>query len=58
MRVRLLPQTKTLMNNPTTNEYLAPEVDMLAVSVERGFDGTNGNQLPKYEEDDDEIVLG
>ena len=33
--------------------YLAPEVDVLEISVEQGFSGSGG-QLPEYEEDDEE----
>lgn len=38
-------------------EYLSPDVLIYAIEVESGFSGSTG-QLPSYEEDDDEIVLG
>ena len=37
--------------------YLEPEIEVLYIVVEQGFVGSTG-QLPSYEEDDDEIVLG
>ena len=37
--------------------YLAPEIEVLYIVVEQGFVGSTG-QLPEYEEDDDEIILG
>lgn len=38
-------------------DYLAPEIEALYIVVEQGFVGSTG-QLPEYEEDDDEIILG
>lgn len=43
-----------------TNEqsgYLIPEIEVLYIALEQGFAGSTG-QLPEYEEDDDEIILG
>jgi hypothetical protein len=37
--------------------YFAPEIEVLYIVVEQGFVGSTG-QLPEYEEDDDEIILG
>ncbi len=37
--------------------YLAPEVEIIEVAVEYGFEGSRG-QLPDYEEDDDVIIIG
>ena len=37
--------------------YLAPEIAVLYIVVEQGFVDSTG-QLPEYEEDDDEIILG
>ena len=37
--------------------YLTPEIEVLYIVVEQGFVGSTG-QLPEYEEDDDEIILG
>ena len=44
-----------LMKHNKQEEYLAPEFEVVAVEVERGF---IGSQLPEYEEDDDHITLG
>jgi hypothetical protein len=38
-------------------DYLTPEIEVLYIVVEQGFVGSTG-QLPEYEEDDDEIILG
>ena len=43
------------MKHTKQEEYLAPEFDIVAVEVERGF---SDSQLPEYEEDDDHITLG
>ena len=45
------------MNRNEQRVYLAPEIEVLYIVVEQGFVGSTG-QLPEYEEDDDEIVLG
>ena len=37
--------------------YLAPEIAVLYIALEQGFVGSTG-QLPEYEEDDDDIILG
>ena len=37
--------------------YLAPDAEVVAIAVERGFNGS-GSQLPDYDEDDDIIILG
>ena len=42
------------MKHTEQEKYLAPEFDIVAVEVERGF---IGSQLPEYEEDDDHIIL-
>ena len=38
-------------------DYFTPEIAVLYIAVEQGFVGSTG-QLPEYEEDDDEIILG
>ena len=43
------------MKHNKQEEYLAPEFEVVAIEVERGF---SGSQLPEYEEDDDHITLG
>ena len=39
------------------NDYNAPEMEVYKFIVECGFAISN-EQLPEYEEDDDEIILG
>ena len=43
------------MKHNKQDEYLAPELEVVTVEVERGF---SDSQLPEYEEDDDHITLG
>ena len=45
------------MKQTKQQHYLAPEIEVLYIVVEQGFVGSTG-QLPEYEEDDDEIILG
>ena len=37
--------------------YLAPEIEVQSIYVERGF-SVSSPQLPQYKEDDDIIIIG
>lgn len=38
-------------------DYFTPEIEVLYIVAEQGFVGST-EQLPEYEENDDEIILG
>lgn len=45
------------MTKLTKNDYLTPEVEVIAVAVEEGI-CNSGSTTPEYKEDDDVIVIG
>ena len=39
-----------IMENLNMNQYESPQIEVLAIVVEKGFEGSVGTELPEWEE--------